>query len=217
MENQNSNPMQNRKTIYQFVLDRSGSMGDCWPATIQGLRSQFSNIRNLKIENPDQEFYSALCVFDSVIEFPKPLSPAGPNDEQYFAGILPRGGTALFDAIGDSIRHIEMHSGEMLDNNEASVVMVILTDGHENSSSRYSSDMIRREMDRLRATDLWSFAFIGADFDITATANNFNMSANSRMNVSKDNMHETFNLIDEKMHEYVALKKVGSIKKDFFQ
>jgi len=110
-----------------------------------------------------------------------------------------------------------MHAGEMLDNNEASVVMVILTDGHENSSSRYSSDMIRREMDRLRATDLWSFAFIGADFDITATANNFNMSANSRINVSKDNMHETFNLIDEKMHEYVALKKVGSIKKDFFQ
>ena len=192
-------------------------MGDCWPATIQGLRSQFSNIRNLKIENPDQEFYSALCVFDSVTEFPKPLSPAGPNDEQYFAEISPRGDTALFDAIGDSIRHIERHAGEMLDRNEASVVMVILTDGHENSSSRYSSDMIRREMDRLRATDLWSFAFIGADFDITATANNFNMSVNSRMNISKDNMCETFNLIDEKMHEYVALKKAGSIKKDFFQ
>ncbi len=217
MENQNSNPMQNRKTIYQFVLDRSGSMGDCWPATIQGLRSQFANIRNLKIENPEQEFYSALCVFDSIIEFPKPLSPAGPNDEQYFAEISPRGGTALFDAIGDSIRHIERHAGEMLDRNEASVVMVILTDGHENSSSRYSSDMIRREMDRLRATDLWSFAFIGADFDITATADNFNMSVNSRMNISKDNMGETFNLIDEKMHEYVALKKAGSIKKDFFQ
>ena len=192
-------------------------MGDCWPATIQGLRSQFANIRNLKVENPDQEFYSALCVFDSVTEFPKPLSPAGPNDEQYFAEISPRGDTALFDAIGDSIRHIERHAGEMLDRNEASVVMVILTDGHENSSSRYSSDMIRREMDRLRATDLWSFAFIGADFDITATANNFNMSVNSRMNISKDNMGETFNLIDEKMHEYVALKKAGSIKKDFFQ
>ena len=43
------------------------------------------------------------------------------------------------------------------------------------------------------------------------------MSVNSRMNISKDNMCETFNLIDEKMHEYVALKKAGSIKKDFFQ
>lgn len=217
MKNKNENSIQNRKTFYHLILDRSGSMSNCWPQTMSGLLDQFQKVKNLQSEHPEQEFYISLCIFDNVIEFPLPVSPAGGTYQHLFAGIQPRSNTALFDAIGDSIRHIEFHASQFLDRKEASVVVVVLTDGYENASTRYSAQMIRREMDRLQATDLWSFSFLGADFDITATAEAFNAGANSSMNFSKDQMGQAFMALSTKMEEYVMEKRGGNIKKEFLK
>jgi len=48
--------MKNKKTIYQFVLDKSGSMGDCLTGTITGFNEQLKKITELQAEFPDQEF-----------------------------------------------------------------------------------------------------------------------------------------------------------------
>ncbi len=217
MQNQSENPIQNKKTFYHLILDRSGSMSDCWPQTMSGLRDQFKKVRDLQRQHPEQEFYISLCIFDNVIEFPLPVTSANGNFEHLLHGIQPRSNTALFDAIGDSIRHIELHAGTLLDRKEASVVVVILTDGHENASRRYSAEMIRREMDRLQNTDLWSFSFLGADFDITATAQAFNAGAHSTMNFSKANMNFAFQSLEDKMSEYASEKSMGNIKKEFLK
>lgn len=207
--------MKNRKTFYHLVLDRSGSMSNCWPRTMSGLHDQLKKVRDLQLENPDQEFFISLCIFDDVIEFPIPVTPASAVRADIINGIQPRANTALFDAIGDSIRHLEFHAGSLLERKEASVVVVILTDGYENASRRYSADMIRREMDRLQASDLWSFSFLGADFDITGVARDFNAGAHSSMNFSKSNMGAAFMELEIKMEQYVAEKRGGNIKKEF--
>lgn len=209
--------MKNKKTFYHMVLDRSGSMADCWTQTMSGLQDQFRKVRSLQQEHPEQEFYISLCIFDNIIEFPVPVTPAVADFSHLLAGIQPRANTALFDAIGDSIRHIERHAAHFIDRGEASVVMVILTDGHENASERYTREMIRREMDRLQATDLWSFSFLGADFDITSTASSFNAGAHSAMNFQKGNMKMAFTALEDKFMEYADMKKAGNIKKEFLQ
>ena len=215
MFDQNQNRVVNRKTFYHLILDRSGSMSDCWTQTMSGLQDQFRKVRDLQIQHPEQEFYISLCIFDNVIEFPVPVSPAAGNYQHLFQSVQPRANTALFDAIGESIRHLELHAGGLLERKEASVVVVVLTDGQENASHRYSAEMIRREMDRLQATDLWSFSFLGADFDITATATAFNAGAHSSMNFSKANMSIAFESLESKMHEYASEKEHGNIKKEF--
>jgi hypothetical protein len=215
MKNQQENPLKNRKTFYHLVLDRSGSMSNCWPQTMSGLQDQIKKVKDLQQEHPEQEFFLSCCIFDNVIEFPLPVTPAAAVQAHFLNGIQPRANTALLDAIGDSIRHIELHAGNLLDRKEASVVMVILTDGQENASIRYSGNMIRREMDRLQASDLWSFSYLGADFDITATAEEFNAGANSTMNFSKANMRMAFMELESKMDQYVSEKKSGNIKKEF--
>lgn len=40
--------MKNKKTLYHFVLDRSGSMNNCSEATIDGFNAQVETIKNLQ-------------------------------------------------------------------------------------------------------------------------------------------------------------------------
>lgn len=207
----------NKKTYYHFVLDRSGSMKSCWNDTLNGWSDQIVKINKTANENPDQEIYLSLCVFDDKIEFPggivKMLEGSSlPSIEN----ITPRGSTALFDAIGESIKKLDFVVTNEIVNNEASVIMVILTDGYENASKNFSSDEIKKEMDKLRETGLWNFVFIGADFDITSTAGYFNADERNRRNVSKDNMNAAYQDVQKSFDNYIALKKKGRVNRNFF-
>jgi len=207
----------NKKTYYHFVLDRSGSMKSCWNDTLNGWSDQIVKINKTANENPDQEIYLSLCVFDDKIEFPggivKMLEGSSlPSIEN----ITPRGSTALFDAIGESIKKLDFVVTNEIVNNEASVIMVILTDGYENASKNFSSDEIKKEMDKLRETGLWNFVFIGADFDITSTAGYFNADEKNRRNVSKDNMNSAYQDVQKSFDNYIALKKKGRVNRNFF-
>lgn len=207
----------NKKTYYHFVLDRSGSMKSCWNDTLKGWSDQIVKINKTANENPDQEIYLSLCIFDDKLEFPGGIvKMQNGSSLPSIESISPRGSTALFDAIGESIKKLDFVVSNEINNNEASVIMVILTDGYENASKKFSSEEIKKEMDKLRETGLWNFVFIGADFDITATAGYFNADASNRRNVSKDNMNNAYRDVQNSFENYIALKKKGRINRNFF-
>ena len=206
--------LKNRKTFFHFVLDRSGSMADCWIPTMSGLEEQFSMVRHLQMKHPDQEFYISLCMFDNIIEFPVPVSPGAGMYQHLYQNVQPRANTALFDAVGDSIRQMEFHAGALLSRGEASVVMVVLTDGMENASVRYSGQMIGAEILRLEATGLWSFSFLGADFDITQMASELNVKQQSTMVFEKKKVVASLRRVSEAMCDYAEEKSAGNLKKD---
>ena len=207
----------NKKTYYHFVLDRSGSMKSCWNDTLNGWSDQIVKINKTANENPDQEIYLSLCVFDDKIEFPGGIVKMQEGSSlPSIENITPRGSTALFDAIGESIKKLNFVVTNEIVNNEASVIMVILTDGYENASKNFSSDEIKKEMDKLRETGLWNFVFIGADFDITSTAGYFNADEKNRRNVSKDNMNSAYQDVQKSFDNYIALKKKGRVNRNFF-
>lgn len=67
------------------------------------------------------------------------------------------GSTPLYDAVGELISEM-MNVPDAAENNVSFLVMV-LTDGQENSSKTYKAFDLRQTIDRLQKSDRWSFTF----------------------------------------------------------
>jgi hypothetical protein len=86
------------------------------------------------------------------------------------AVIEPRGGTALLDAIGRGATEL----GEKLKamrpaKRPGTVLVVVVTDGHENASKEWNSDMVKELVRKQEDNYNWEFVFLGANIDAVAT------------------------------------------------
>ena len=80
------------------------------------------------------------------------------------------GCTALLDAVGGAIKHVDVVQGVLPDGYKADkVLFVITTDGMENASRRFSYAQIKNMIERRRKQG-WEFLFIGANIDAGAEA-----------------------------------------------
>lgn len=205
----------NNKTYYHLILDRSGSMADCWETTLRGFATQLNGIKQAADANPDQEIMFSTCIFNHSLEFPGGISPISTGAFPSIEHVFPSGNTALYDAIGESINRLEFAAGMELAERKASVVMVILTDGQENSSTRFDQAAIRRMMDKTRETGLWSYSFIGADFDINEIADKLDVGVHGRKNIAKGAIKTQFAVYNKSFESYLHRKKKGTIDRDF--
>lgn len=148
-----------------FILDQSGSMMPVTDATCEGF-NQF------KIDQKAQEGEArmTLTLFNTSFDtrfIGRPLAEVpdlGLTNNSY----RPTGGTALFDAVGQSIKKTE----EWVQKNNWSgrVMVVTLTDGQENSSTRWHVRSPRVDGDIFDVAGLidwkqnegWDFVFLGA-------------------------------------------------------
>lgn len=75
----------------------------------------------------------------------------------------PSGGTALYDAVSESIRFAEVtvQKGER-------VLVLIMTDGEENSSKKTTATEIKNMIQSHEALGNWTFAYIGQNPDAWA-------------------------------------------------
>ena len=100
-----------------------------------------------------------------------------------------RGSTALFDALGKTIKKIRNAHKHV---NEAyrpgKVMFVIITDGHENASKEYSAERVKRRIERQREKYGWEFVFFGANMDAVMEADKLGISADFAQNYSADSM-----------------------------
>ncbi|CAM4109547.1 VWA domain-containing protein [Flavobacterium antarcticum] len=207
--------MKNKKTLYHFVLDKSGSMNDCRETTLHGFNAQLETIKRLQNEFSEQKIEVSLTIFDHEIDHIlthvgvsnfKPLSY-----NQY----LPSGTTALLDAIGTSINQIRISNESAILNDEMSVVMVILTDGMENASREFTFHQIAATIAQLEATEKWTFTFLGADIDAMHTSKMLNIKAENVVSFNKSDMNKMMNDVSEGMHLYSKSKESGTTKRNF--
>ena len=157
----------NNVTELVFILDRSGSMHGLEGDTIGGFNSMLDKQRN-----GEGKAYVSTILFNDhsvVIHDRKDVQHVNPmTKEQYQVG----GCTALLDAIGGAIHHIgNIHKYAREEDVPAKTLFVIITDGMENASHRYSlgriKDMIQHEKEKYG----WEFLFLGANIDAVSTAN----------------------------------------------
>ena len=87
-----------------------------------------------------------------------------------------RGCTALLDAVGGSIKHIERVQRYMPEGFRADkVIFVITTDGLENASTKYTYKKVKRMIEG-KQEEGWEFLFLGANIDAAKEAANLGIA-----------------------------------------
>jgi len=169
--------MKQNHTDITVVLDRSGSMATVADDTIGGF-NKFLN---------DQRSAAGTAVitlhqFDHEFETPIKAQDVKSAPELTAKTFVPRGNTALLDAIGRAIGDTGARM-QALDEGERAekVVMVIITDGHENASHEYSHAKVFEMISHQRDKHKWEFVFLGANQDAIKSAVNLGMSASNAM------------------------------------
>lgn len=66
------------------------------------------------------------------------------------------------------------------------VLLVIITDGEENSSREYSAEKIKAQIERQKKNYGWDFIFLGANIDAVETAGRFGISPDRAQNYHAD-------------------------------
>lgn len=165
-----------------FILDRSGSMSGLEADTIGGFNSMIA-----KQKKEDGEAYISTVLFDDVSEVlydRVPVNKIEPmNENQYYV----RGCTALLDAIGGAIHHIDnVHKYIKKEDRPEKTLFIITTDGMENSSRRYSYDKVKKMVEKQKKKHGWEFLFLGANIDAIEVAGRFGISANRAINYESD-------------------------------
>ena len=177
-----SEKIKNGITELVFILDRSGSMSGLESDTIGGFNAMIE-----KQKKQDGECYVSTVLFDNVSEVLHDrvsLTDIKPmTDREYTV----RGCTALIDAIGGAIHHIgNVHKYARPEDVPEHTVFVITTDGMENASHKYSSDKVKRMIERQKEQYGWEFLFIGANIDAVETAAQYGISKDRAVNYNAD-------------------------------
>jgi len=181
--------MKKNLTEMVFILDRSGSMSGLEKDTIGGFNSM---IERQKKEEGEALVSTVLFSNESTVIHDrvdvKKVEPM--TEKEYFVG----GCTALIDAIGQAIHHIgNVHKYAREEDVPEKTVFVITTDGMENASHRYSSDEVKKMVNRQKEKYGWEFLFLGANIDAVETAARFGISEDRAVNYHSDAMGSAVN------------------------
>ncbi|MEQ9460443.1 MAG: VWA domain-containing protein [Phycisphaeraceae bacterium] len=149
--------MTDKHTDITMILDRSGSMHGMQAQVIESFNSFLAEQREL-----DRPATFSLVQFNADVRSTiqtLPIDQIRDIDEKDY---LPGGTTALLDAIGGTIGHIRRRVKNL--RHEPDVIVLVLTDGMENSSTRYSFKQIS-EMITKAETHGWRFVFMAAGLE----------------------------------------------------
>lgn len=149
-----------------FIIDCSGSMHGLEADTIGGFNSMLQKQKAVK-----GHAYVSTVLFNGeikVIHDRESLNKVEPmTKHQYQVG----GCTALLDAIGSAIHHIgNVHKYARKTDIPEKTLFVIITDGMENCSHRYSAKRVREMINHEKEKYGWEFLFLGANIDAVSTA-----------------------------------------------
>lgn len=189
-----------------FVLDRSGSMYSLIGDTVGGFNSMLA-----KQKKQDGDAYVSTVLFSdesSVLHDRVPLEKVKElTNDDYTVG----GCTALLDAIGDAVHHIgNVHKYAREEDVPEHTVFVIITDGMENASRKYSADRVRNMIERQREKYGWEFLFLAANIDAVSTARRFGIREECAVNYHAD-VKGTAVVYDAVSAAVCCARKMGSV------
>jgi hypothetical protein len=162
------------------VTDRSGSMATCAGDMIGGLNTFFDEQAKL-----DGECVVDYVQFDNeyeVVFTDKPVSEAR-------AQLVPRGSTALLDAIGKAVTDLgKKLADKPEDERPGTVIVVTITDGYENSSREWTAETVKELIKNQEDKYNWNFTFLGANMDAVAVGRQFGFNPDTSLTFDTTNV-----------------------------
>ncbi len=170
--------MQSDLTEIAYVLDRSGSMQSLVSDAIGGFNSFLSSQQKLEgranftLVLFDHEY----LVIHKSIDIRQVLEL---NEKTY----VPRGQTAMLDAVGRTIDDVGSHLGSLPEHQRpAKVIIAIFTDGLENASTDYTTERLAASIKHQQEKYNWEFLFLAANQDAVSSAAKIAIPAAQAMN-----------------------------------
>lgn len=156
-----------------YVLDQSGSMGPMQEPAI----SAFNDFLKSQLDVPG-EARLTLVLFDDQYELPVVSQPIEQVEPLTAATYVPRGSTALLDAIGRTVKELDSRIQALPEaQRPGKVIVAIFTDGMENASREFTAAQISDLIRDFRDGKGWEFLFLAANQDAIASAVSMNIDA----------------------------------------
>lgn len=189
-----------------FILDKSGSMSGMESDTIGGFNSVIKSQKEKK-----GRAYVTTVLFDNTAETLHDRIPLGEVKKMTSKDYRVGGCTALIDAIGGTVEHIEtIHKYSRPEDVPSNTVFIITTDGYENASTKYSAEKVRKLIEAKKEAG-WEFIFMAANIDAVETARNMGIKAENAVNFHNDpaGARATYAAMDMAVAE---IREEGAIK-----
>jgi len=187
-----------------IVLDRSGSMSSIHRQTIDGF--------NMFIDEQQDNGISTrvtLVQFDHEYQMlyeAKKIKKVKPLNESTY---VPRGSTALLDAIGQTIKLTRKRFEKQKRGIPDKTIFVIITDGYENSSTIYTKKKVLKKIKKMEQNQSWEFVYLGANQDAIAEASTIGIVKENAMAFADDSngVFDMFLSLSENMVNNIKLNK----------
>jgi Mg-chelatase subunit ChlD len=177
-----------------LIVDESGSMDQVRQRTLSSINEYLNDQKREK-----GEAMYTITKFSTSVSWLRTQQQISDYKEVTMQDYVPGGMTALYDAIGQVITK---YRGD--ENYE--YLVVIITDGEENSSKEYSQFAIN-EMIRKQRTKNWEFVFMGANQDSWAEGGKIGIAHN--INYSYGNMQECCKMVSDATKLHRKSKRSG--------
>jgi uncharacterized protein YegL len=162
-------------THLAVIADRSGSMSSIKNDMNGGLETfladQAKEPGTLKVD---------ITVFDHEVQN---LFEDVSVSEVEHPVIWPRGSTSLLDALGGTVERLGRKFAALdEDKRPGKVIVLVITDGGENSSTEYTNDVVKTLVKNQTDEFKWEFIFLGANIDSFHVAGNLGFAKGSTIN-----------------------------------
>lgn len=173
-----------------FVIDESGSMSGTEGDVIGGFKRVIDEQKANSAGTCSVTYYT----FDHNVKklyMGKDIKDVEYIDDKYHPG----GCTALFDAVGTAIDEVgKWLDGMKEEDKPEKNLIVVMTDGGENSSKEYSASKVKEMIKHQEDKYNWEFIYMGSDLTNANDANSLGFS--TRLYSSKANYAANYDMIN---------------------
>ncbi|MGB3325019.1 MAG: vWA domain-containing protein [Mycolicibacterium fortuitum] len=193
-----------------FLLDRSGSMQSIKSDVTGGFDAFLAEQRAA-----DSECAVTLAQFDHEYEV---VYRGVPLAEVPQLELSPRGRTALLDSMGKLITDTAAEIDALPEEHKpGTVVVAIMTDGHENASVEWQRAAIKAVVEQQTNDHGWEFLYMGADQDAVEVGKGLGVKAEQSVTYGRGKSHEVWAAASGNVRAYRGAKLInpGALMPEF--
>jgi len=190
-------------TYVTFILDKSGSMESIRLPMISAFNEQLDSLRRNKVGTVK---VSLVQFNDQINEIFMDIPIENISGKLDTSQYVTDGTTALCDAIGKTL--LSLQKVELTQ--DTAHLVIIISDGLENSSRRFSKSQIKGQIEELESTGYWTFQYVGCEANALNEAKEDLKVRTFRFNKSAEGVGKLSSSLNDANAMYFAARATGA-------